>query len=390
MHILLFSSLYPNAINPRHGIFVERRLKKLIEFSKEMKVVVVSPVPVNVFGVRLDNKIQKHEIYNNIEIYRPRFFTAPLLGRYINPLSMFLSSIFVVRKLKKLSFSLDLIDAHYFFPDGVAAVLIGCFYRIPVIITARGSDINFFPGYIVARRYIEWAIKKASAIITVSSALKRKTIELGALKEKVTVLHNGVDLNVYYLMNKDVAKAHININGKILLTVGNLVSEKRQSLIISALPYLPEYRLVVIGEGVLEKSLKLLAADLNVHDRVTFLSRKKQDELVEYYNAADCFILPSLREGLPNVLLESLACGTPLIASNVGGIPEIIRSEDTGFMFDGKKPQATEISDLVKRMEEKNIDRQALRSVAETFSWDNASKGQCDIFTEAYRKFNEK
>lgn len=388
MQILLFSSLYPNSSNPQHGIFVEQRLKKLLEFAGDIKVVVISPVPLNLIGGCKKNrykKIVQHEIYNDVEVFRPIFFTLPIIGRYINPISMFLTSINLLRRIKSSIDKPDLIDAHYYFPDGIAALLLGKIIKAPVVITARGSDINYFPKYFTARRYIQWAIQQSAATITVSNALRNRVLEVGGPACKVTTLHNGVDLNIFDIKDKISAKEKIHINSKLLLTVGNLVKEKRHNLIIMALCYLPEYTLAVVGEGPLENSLKLTAIKHNVQDRVIFLGRKSQQELVEYYNAADCSVLASSREGLPNVLLESLACGTPLVASQIGGVPEIMQSEVAGYMFSGEDPKT--IAALVMKIDGKKINRQAVRALSEYFSWDNASQGQYKIFKRVIGRY---
>ena len=389
VQVLLFSSLYPNTEKPGYGIFVEGRLKKLLEFAKNnITVTVIAPLPVRITQFFSNTRLVKHEKFNDIDVFRPRFIALPIVGRYLNPLLMFISSAYLLRKLKKTSHSPDLIDAHYMFPDGVAAVLLARVNHIPVVVTARGSDINFFPKYYFPRLCIKWAAKHAAAIITVSEALRSRLIELNVPENKITTLKNGVDLRIFHYVDKDESLDRIDIKVPFILSVGNLVEIKGHELVLRALKTIPDLHYVLIGDGPMLGTLKRLAIKLEIQDRVNFVGAVKQSSLKYFYNAAKLFVLPSRREGMPNVVLESIACGTPVVATSVGGLPEIIQSNNIGLLVESRNPY--DMSEAILRVLNMNLNRDTIRQYANSFNWDSTSKGQISIFEDAMKFMSER
>src|SRR5262249_1121069 len=159
--------------------------------------------------------------------------------------------------------------AHYFYPDGVAAVMLGLHFRKPVTITARGSDLNIMTQYPIPRRMIRWAAQGAAGLVTVSAALAAHLVNLGIARERVSVLRNGVDLPLFHPGDRAICRADLGLVGLVLLSVGNLVPIKGHELTIEALAYLPEARLLIVGDGPERGSLQRLAKSLSVADRVT-------------------------------------------------------------------------------------------------------------------------
>ncbi|MCK5346871.1 MAG: glycosyltransferase, partial [Candidatus Heimdallarchaeota archaeon] len=231
MKIVTFTTLYPNSIQENHGVFVENRLRHLLD-SQEIEAQVVAPVrwfpsSNKLFGeyAKFAN-IPKVEFLNNIRVTHPRFPVIPKIGMSITP---FLLATNLYPFLKKLgrNFPFDLIDAHYFYPDGVAAVLIGIALGKPVVITARGSDLNLIPNYSVPRRLIVWTSMKANEIIAVSESLKNVLNGMGVSRAKVTVLRNGVDLNIFRPpTDRRLLRESLNVTGPLILTVGRLDTNK--------------------------------------------------------------------------------------------------------------------------------------------------------------------
>lgn len=275
----------------------------------------------------------------------------------------------VLRKLIAEGYDFDLIDAHYFYPDGVAAAMLGRLLGKPVIVTARGSDINTIPDYRTPRRLIQWAAARAAAVVAVSSALKNRMEGLGISREKIHVLRNGVDLDVFVPLSRTELKKKYIQKRPLLLSVGNLIELKGHNLVIEAMRSLPEFDLWIVGDGEQKAFLEKRAVDLNVAGQVFFKDPVSHSTLVEYYNIADMLVLASSREGLPNVLLEAMACGTPVIATNVGGIPEILTCDEAGVLMPERN--SSEIVSAVRKLFEYPVIRQHTRLYVERFAWSN-------------------
>jgi len=272
----------------------------------------------------------------------------------------------------------DLIDSHYFYPDGVAAVRMARDFGKPVTITARGTDLNLLPQYPVPRRQIVWAATHAQGLITVCQALKDELIALDIPDDKVTVLRNGVDLEMFQPVDRDSARETLGLTGRTLLSVGLLIERKGHDLIVSALSRLPDTTLLIAGDGPERASLEKLAADEGVTDRVRFLGRVEHASLRDVYGAVDALVLASSREGWANVLLEAMACGTPVVASNVWGTPEIVADPVAGVLMADRTPN--DLADAVQALFAALPDRDATRRYAEQFSWDATTNGQETLF----------
>lgn len=381
--ILTFSTLYPNAAQPTHGIFVENRLRHLLE-SGEIEVKVVAPVPwfplTNPAFGKYGNfaKVPEHEVRHGIEIWHPRYWVLPKIGMSIAPLLMARAVRETVRNIREQGFDFDLIDAHYFYPDGVAACMVANRLGKPFVVTARGTDINLIPRHSLPKRWILWAANKSRAMISVCQALKNEMTKIGIAADKVTALRNGVDLEFFNPGNRAEIRKQLNISGKTLLSVGYLIERKGHHLIIEALSRLPDVRLYIAGEGEMSAQLHKLASDKCVADRVIFLGALDRESLRRYMVAADALVLASSREGMANVLLESIACGTPVIATPLWGTPEVVAVPEAGVLTRDRSVEG--IVEGVSRLFAHYPNREATRRYAEKFSWDDTTRGQLEIF----------
>jgi len=378
MKILTFSTLFPNSAKPGHGIFVETRLRHLVA-SGRVESRVVAPVPWFPsshprFGAWATwASVPRREQRFGIEVAHPRYPVLPKIGMNVAPALLAASSRAAIGRLLDEGFDFDVIDAHYFYPDGVAAVMLGRYFNKPVTITARGSDITLLPNYRLPRRMIRWAASGADHVITVCNALREEVIALGVAPERVSSLRNGVDLALFRPAERPTIQEPFT-----LLAVGHLVPVKGQERIIGALPLLPDVRLRIAGDGPDRDKLVRLAQELGVSERVTFLGAVRQPELVQHYNRADALVLASSREGWANVLLESMACGTPVVASRVYGTPEVVAAPEAGVLME--ELSARGVAEAVKALRANYPDRAATRSYAERFSWDDTTAGQLAIF----------
>jgi glycosyltransferase involved in cell wall biosynthesis len=225
---------------------------------------------------------------------------------------------------------------------------------------------------------IRWAASRANAVITVCNALRDEVVALGVDASRVTSLRNGVDLELFRPIERK-QNEHFT-----LLTVGHLVPVKGQELIIGALPLLPDVRLVIAGDGPDRKKLEAQARALNVLDRVRFLGAVPQAQLRDHYGAADALVLASSREGWANVLLESMACGTPVVASRVYGTPEVVAAPAAGVLM--AERSGSGVAHAVRSLRANYPDRAATRRYAEGFSWDDTTAGQIRVFQQAMQR----
>ncbi len=278
MQILTLTTLYPDSSRPTHGIFVENRLRHLILGGK-VQSRVMAPVPWFP-GKRGASesyckyaRVPAYEVRYGIEVEHPRYPLIPKIGMTAAPWLMAFALKKRISHLIKRGYEFDAIDAHYY-PDGVAAAILGESLGKPVVITARGTDLNLIPNYYLPRRMVQWAAGRAAALITVCLALKDRLIELGADESRITVLRNGVDLDTFQpLRDRAAVRCRLGTGERMLLMVGGLIPLKGHDLVICALPSLPACKLFIAGEGPAQKNLQQLATSLSLADRITFLGR---------------------------------------------------------------------------------------------------------------------
>src|SRR5579883_15184 len=384
MKILTYTTLYPNAAQPVHGVFVENRLRQLLRHGG-IEAEVIAPVPWfpftnSVFGrYSIWAKVPARERRFGVTIHHPRFPVLPKLGMSIAPWLLYSFTRPPVDRILADGFRFDLVDAHYFYPDGVAAALLARVLRKPLVITARGSDVNIIANYRIPRRMIRWAACQAAGIVTVSAALKERLVALGVAKDRISVLRNGVDLTLFSPSSRP--RSTEQSLTKLLLSVGNLVELKGHDLVIKALAEVPGARLAVVGSGPEQGRLASLAREMGLSDRVSFLGQLRQEELAGVYARADLLVLASRSEGWPNVLLEAMACGTPVVASEVGGVAEIVNDGAAGLSVRDRTPTA--FAAAIRRMLDAPPPRGKTRAYAERFGWDATVAAQLRLYEEA-------
>jgi glycosyltransferase involved in cell wall biosynthesis len=312
---------------------------------------------------------------------------VPKVGMALYGILMFLSVLPVVKRIQQ-DFNFDIIDAHYIYPDGFAAVLLGHLFRKPVIISARGSDINLFVEFPLIRWLLQYTLHKANKVIAVCQALKDAMVQLEIPQEKIWVIPNGVDMGKFHPFPKGDArkKLALPMDKRVILSVGGLIPRKGFDLLIKALKILFEelhqknLYLVIVGEGKARKELEQLITSLHLSEYVRLVGDIPHQQLYLWYSAADLFCLASSREGWPNVLLESLACGTPVVAASVWGIPEVIRSEEVGLLTQRNERQLAEKLFLALN---KTWRPEAIVRFAREQTWDRVAYTVFQAFTSA-------
>jgi teichuronic acid biosynthesis glycosyltransferase TuaC len=383
---LLLSTLYPSAARPGHGLFVETRLRELLR-SGEVQTRVVAPVPWFPFtGEKFGEYAQfartpRHEQRHGIEVYHPRYLLPPKVGMQVAPWLLARGAWATVRRLIEQGFDFDLIDAHYYYPDGVAAGFIARRLGKPFVVTARGTDLNLIPQYAVPRRLILRTAAAASASVGVCRALVDRLAELGADPAKLLTMRNGVDLQRFRLEPQAEARRRLGMEpGMWLVSVGALIERKGHHLIIDALALLPGVRLALVGRGPEHSALQARASAAGVADRVRFVGQVDNEDLRWWYAAADASVLCSSREGWANVLLESMACGTPVIATDIWGTPEVVATPQAGRLM--RDRSAAALVEAIGALQSAMPPREQVRAYAEQFSWQATTDAQVRLFRE--------
>jgi len=383
LHLLTFSTLFPNAARANHGVFVENRLRHLVA-SGGARSTVVAPVPWFPSRAAWFGDWARHaaapreEQRHGLRVLHPRYPLVPRVGMSLAPLLQYRALLPIVRALHARD-AFDAIDAHYLYPDGVAAVWIGRRLDLPVVVTVRGTDVTLIPRYAVPRRLIRGALGGAAALISVSEALRQGLVALGAPPAKVTVLRNGVDTRLFRPpADRAASRAALGLSRPTLLSVGLLIERKGHHVTIEAMRQLPDYGLLIVGEGPEQARLAGLIEQYRLSDRVHLLGPRPHADLPQLYGAADALVLASSREGWANVLLESMACGTPVVASNIPGNPEVVRDAAAGVIVEANT--ADGIAAAVRRLFAAPPARDATRAYAERYGWEETTEGQLALF----------
>ena len=375
LNILTLATLFPNADKPNFGIFVERQTAGLAA-REGVDVTVVNPIGIPPWPLSQNqryaelSKLPSREKWSGLNVYRPRFTLIPKFGGPLNP-RMIARAIWPLVKKLHAEKPFDLVDAEFFYPDGPAAMRIAERLGIPFTAKARGNDIHLWALRKDCAEQVKQAGQQAAGMLAVSSALKAEMIELGMAGDKIMVHYTGLDQSRFHPRDRESEKARLGISGPLILCVGALIQRKNQALLIQALTQLPDVSLMLAGFGEAEGEYRRLAAKLGVADRLHFAGSVPHNELPSLFCAADIMALVSENEGLANAWVEALACGTPIIASNVGGAPELIRSPDAGRIVE---PEVSEIVAAAKALLATPIPPEKVAQQVAHFSWDENAR----------------
>lgn len=388
LHILVFSTLFPHKGEPTQGIFVENRLRHLLK-DEEIDATVIAPVPWFPFKNRVfgkygrASKAEDMEIRGGLTIYHPRYLVIPKIGMMLTPFFLAYTAKKTAFRLLKQGANFDLIDAHYLFPDGVAAAELASKLNLPFTMTARGSDVTQIALMPRPKQLILKACSAAKQVITVSKSLKDKLVTLGASERNISVLRNGVDSEKFSPTNdntRDLIFEQLDLDpGKpTMLFAGWLIQRKRVDIVIDAMSNLPNAQAIVVGDGPLRRSLEARSKSQNLEGRVKFAGQKTPQEMPGYFSAVDVLCLPSEREGWANVMLEAMACGAAVVARGVDGAAELIVGDAPGKLVDGDDPIA--YADAIQSIFSDLPSRDFVRSYALQYSWRSTSAKQMEIF----------
>ncbi|BCO30238.1 glycosyl transferase family 1 [Thiohalobacter sp. COW1] len=394
--LLVFTTLFPHPGQPHAGLFIRERMFRV---AAHCPLTVVAPVPwfplqglIRRFRPHYRPSAPRHEIQQGIEVYHPRFLALPGIGRRFDGLMLALGSRRLLRRLDRQG-RVDLVDAHFGYPDGYAAVRLGRWLRRPVTLTLRGTEPRHSrtPGL---RPRLLQALRGASHVISVSDSLRRVAIGLGVSPDKATVVGNGVDTDRFQPVDRDEARRRLGLpaQAQVLVTVGGLCERKGFHRVIEQLPQLrerfPGLRYLVVGgpsaEGDWSDRLRAQVATLGLEAQVQFLGSLPPEQLKGVLSAADVFVLATRNEGWANVILEAMACGLPVVATDVGGNAEVVNAPELGRIVpfgDGEALRAALAAAL-----EHDWDRQAIIDYARANRWETRVEALLGIYARVLGK----
>jgi len=377
--LVVFSALFPSAARPGAGLFIRERMFRV---ARQRPLAVVSPQPwfpgqslIRLLRPGYRPQAPALEIQQGIRVYHPRYLSVPGLLRQFDGWSMALASVGLMRKLKRQG--VQLIDAHFTYPDGEAATRLGRWLGLPATITLRGTEVPHSKNPVLRPR-LSRTLKSAARVFSVSDSLRRLAIELGAAVEKTEVVGNGIDTERFQPVARAAARARFGLpdSAKVLISVGALVERKGMHRVIEVLPALlkhhPDLHYLIVGgaspEGDNRTELTAQVARLGLANHVHFLGALPPDELKWPLSASDVFVLATRNEGWANVFLEAMACGLPVVTTDVGGNAEVVCREELGSIVPfGDSAALQQVLDAALK---KEWDHSAILDYAQANQWE--------------------
>jgi teichuronic acid biosynthesis glycosyltransferase TuaC len=371
LRVLTLATLFPSAARPNLGLFVERQTQGLAALAGvELEVVAPVGLPAGPLARHPHysalRSLPQREERNGLAVHRPRYRAAPWLGQARTARAIARALLPVLEDIRG-RFPFDVIDAEFFWPDGPAALALARALGVPFSVKARGADIDYWGRRPAIARQIVEAGREADGLLAVSEALRRDMGALGIDPARVRVHRTGIDLDRFRPVDRASAKAALGIAGPLLVAAGALIPRKGQAVAIEALADIPGATLLIAGEGPDRAMLERKARGLGLTERVRFLGAQPHGALPALLGAADALVLPTSFEGIANVWIESLACGTPVVTCDVGGAREAIDRPEAGRLVE-REPGA--VAEAVRALLADPPDPAAVRKSAERFSWD--------------------
>jgi len=388
--LLVLSSLFPSKKRPNAGVFIRERMFRV---GQQLPIIVVSPVPwfplqgvIRYWRPHFRPQPDKYEVQQGMQVYFPRFLSIPGLFKSWDGFFMALGSLPTLIKHRN---EFNIIDAHFAYPDGYAATLLGKWLKIPVTITLRGTEVPLAKMHGRKIRMIK-AINNATRVFSVADSLKQFVGSLGADTRNIQVVGNGVDINKFYLLDrvKQREELAIPVDAKVLISVGGLVERKGFHRVLDVLPELvkhyPNLQYLIVGgesaEGNIKEQLVRQVKDLKLENNVRFLGTLNSEELKKPLSTADIFVLATANEGWANVFLEAMACDLPVVTTDVGGNREVVNNATLGVVVPFADKQAL-LSALQEALE-KVWNKQDIIKYAQENAWDT----RADILVNEFQK----
>ena len=379
-HVVVLSSLFPSAVQPTAGLFIRERMFRV---GRRLPLVVVAPSPwfplqglIARWRPGFRPGAPREETQFGTPVWYPRYFSVPGVLKRLDGWFMALGAWPRLRALKRAG-QLDLLDAHFGYPDGYAAIRLGRWLGVPVTITMRGTEARHAQDPSL-RPLLAKALQQADRVFAVSESLRQVALGLGVPPERVRVVGNGVDLERFHPIDRTQARAALGLpaEAQVLVSVGGLCERKGFHRVIDCLPALhaqgTDAHLLVVGgaspEGDWTDRLQAQVRELGLAERVHFTGPVPPQDLHRVLSAADVFVLATRNEGWANVFLEAMACGLPVVTTAVGGNAEVVSRPELGTVV--PFGDAAALTAALHAALGRAWDRGLIRQYAQTNTWD--------------------
>ncbi len=377
MRVLVMTKIFPNRVEPLSSPFNRRQFAAL---GKLCDVQVLATIPwfpgAPAFrrwsNVGLLSKVPAKDTFDGLSVWHPRYMLLPRVGHSVaGPLYAASLATTALRHRGRV----DVVLGSWAYPDGFAAVVLAELLGVPAVVKLHGSDINVVARLPGPRRRLKWALPRAARVIAVSRALAEQVHSLGVPSERIDIVRNGIDKHTFRPRNRVEARRRLGLPAAepIVLYVGHVTAAKGAVDLVRAYAEggrrLRAAHLVMLGEGEATEECRALARDFEA--KISFVGARPHGEVATWLAACDVLALPSWNEGMPNVVLEALASGRPVVASHVGGIPEVVDSSAKGLLVPPRDPGA--LAGALERVLGERRDPERISAGLEIPDWDGSA-----------------
>jgi glycosyltransferase involved in cell wall biosynthesis len=384
MKTLVITNLFPSRREPLRGLFNLRRVRALAQFCP---VHVIAPVPAWRRIQRLSELLPTpSESVEGVPATYPTSWTLPRAMPQWHAAQVHYSIRSHIRDVRR-AFPFDVVLGAFAYPDGVVASRVAADAGCPYVVLVLGSDMNDLAQRPNLRGPIRDALSNAFRVVAVSEALRQRVIELGVPQQRTLVQYNGVDGDLFRIRDQRESRRELGLeeSQRLVTFVGNLVYEKGPDVLVEARGRLRsagsfDLRIAFIGEGSQKRELISKCTALGIGDQITFVGRQSPDDVALWLSASDVLCLPSRREGCPNVVLESLAAGRPVVAARVGGVPELLNAKN-GLMVAPDNP--AELAEALSRALQRTWNAYELRASVPALTWEDVGRTLHNVLTQA-------
>ena len=390
LNVLLITNLFPTPLDPIRGIFTFQLAKHL---RKTCNLTVVCPLPWFPAWANIGflekwgdfSRIPCRYEHQGLNVYSPKYPMIPKISEAVQAALMFPALYKTVKRLHREN-KFDVVNTQWLYPDGVAAALATRLLGLPHVVTALGCDANLFLKQRHKRLQISWALRQAQGITVVSDALRKVLIDKDFRKERIDVIPNGVDPGLFFPRSKADCREKLQIAeaGKLILFVGQLLEVKGVIYLIEAVNRMlaarNDFSVYCIGEGGGRQDYEAEIVRRYLEDRIHLVGNRPHSEVAIWMGAADVFCLPSIREGFPNVVLEALFSGRPVVASKVCGVPEMVNDRN-GIMV--LPEDSTALAEGLDEALNKEWDEKDISDSVAKLSWSYAADSYWKTYCNA-------
>jgi teichuronic acid biosynthesis glycosyltransferase TuaC len=377
MRALILTKIFPNRVEPFSSPF---NRQQFAELSRLCELEILATIPWFPWAQAFSRwsragkllGVPSVDLIDGLVVHHPRFVFIPKVGHGLGgPLYAASLATTALRYQGRV----DIVFGSWAYPDGFAAVVLGNLLRVPVVVKLHGSDMNVVARMPGPRRCLKWALPRADRVVAVSDPLREATIAFGASPDRVDVVPNGIDRERFRPRDRAEARRRLGLpeSGSIVLYVGNLELHKGVTELIRAFAELRKRRnasLIMLGGGARTAECNRLSAELGA--RVSFLGQRPHEEVPHWLAACDVLTLPSWNEGTPNVLLEAIASGRRVVATRVGGTPDVVRSDLVGTLVPARDPAA--LSAALERALATSYDPHEVSAALDVPDWQGSAR----------------